>query len=269
MGRLGLSQRHSCQLVDISRSSYHYVPKPETPEEETIRGRLKELATHRPRFGCPRLHILLRRDGFAINHKRTERLYRQEHLSLRRKHRRKRVSLLRLTLPKPERPNHIWSMDFVSDAVRGNRKIRALTIVDEYTRKCHRILVDTSINGVRICRMLDEIRERDGLPEMIITDNGPEFAGKALDEWAYQNGIRLHFIRPGKPVENAYIESFNGRLRDECLNEHWFMSLPHAKQVIEEWRIDYNGARPHSSLGYLTPEEFIQKEVAERAASTA
>jgi len=164
-------------------------------------------------------------------------------LSLRRKHRRKRVAGLRLELPKPERGNHIWSMNFVSDAVLGNRKIRALTIVDEYTRKCHRIEVDISINGVRICHVLDEIGE--------------------------QNGIRLHFIRPGKPVENVYIESFNGRLRDECLNEHWFMSLPHARQVIEEWRIDYNEVRPHSSLGYLTPEEFIQKEVNRGAVSAA
>ena len=269
MERFGLSQRHGCRLVDIYRSSYHYVPKPETVDVVAMRERLRELAQHRPRFGCPRLHVLLRREGFKINHKRTERLYRQEKLSLRRKHRRKRVSGLRLELPRPIRPNHIWSMDFVSDAVHGDRKIRALTIVDEYTRKCHRIEVDTSINGVRVCRVLNEIGEQDSLPEVIITDNGPEFAGKALDEWAYQNGIRLHFIRPGKPVENAYIESFNGRLRDECLNEHWFMSLPHARQVIEEWRIDYNEARPHSSLGYLTPEEFIRKEVGTKAASRA
>lgn len=266
MERFGLSQRRSCRLVDIYRSSYCYAPKLETVDEQTMRKRLRELAQHRSRFGCPRLHVLLLREGFMINHKRTERLYREEGLSLRRKHRRKRVAGLRLEVPRPERPNHIWSMDFVSDAVMGGRKIRALTIVDEYTRKCHRIEVDTSINGVRICRVLNEISQRDGLPELIITDNGPEFAGRALDAWAYQNGIRLHFIRPGKPVENAYIESFNGRLRDECLNEHWFMSLPHARQVIEEWRIDYNEVRPHSSLGYLTPEEFIQKEVAKELA---
>ncbi len=136
-----------------------------------------------------------------------------------------------------------------------------MTIIDAYSRKCHRIEVDTSINGVRVCRTLDEIGDREGLPEVTMINNGPEFAGRALDEWAYRKGIRLHFIRPGKPVENAYIESFNGRLRDECLNERWFIFLDHARKVIENWRTDYNHARPHSSLGNLTPEEFIRKEV--------
>jgi len=157
-------------------------------------------------------------------------------------------------------------MDFVADAALNNRKIKALPIVDVYTKKCHRIEVDTSINGVRVCRVLDEVGEQEGLPEVIMIDNGPEFAGKALDEWAYSKGIKLQFIRPGKPVENAYIESFNGRLRDECLNEHWFINLGHARQIIEEWRVDYNEVRPHSSLGNLTPEEFIQKEVAKEMA---
>lgn len=222
---------------------------------------MKEIAQKRTRFGCPRIHVLLKREGLVRNHKRTERLYREEKLSLRRKRKRKKVSGIRLELPKPERHNHIWSMDFVSDAVTSSRKLKALTVIDEFTRKCHRIEVDTSINGIRVCRVLDEIGDKEGLPEIIITDNGPEFAGKALDEWAYRKGIKLHFIRPGKPVENAYIESFNGRLRDECLNEHWFVSLNHARQIIEEWRLDYNEVRPHSSLENLTPEEFIRKEV--------
>jgi putative transposase len=156
-------------------------------------------------------------------------------------------------------------MDFVADAALNNRRIKAMPIVDVYTKKCHRIEVDTSINGVRVCRVLDEVGEREGLPEVIMIDNGPEFAGKALDEWAYRNGVKLQFIRPGKPVENAYIESFNGRLRDECLNEHWFINLVQARKLIEDWRVDYNQVRPHSSLGYLTPEEFTKKEVAEKA----
>lgn len=260
MAGFGLSVRQTCRLIDFSRNSFSYVPRPEGPDEQLVRSRLKELAQKRPRFGCPRLHVLLKREGIAINHKRTERLYQEEKLSLRRKTRRKRVATLRLELPKPAKPNQVWSMDFVSDMALSNRKIKALPVVDVYTKKCHRIEVDTSINGVRVCRVLDEVGEREGLPEVIMIDNGPEFAGKALDEWAYRNGIKLQFIRPGKPVENAYIESFNGRLRDECLNEHWFMNLGHARRVIEEWRMDYNEIRPHSSLGYLTPEEFARKE---------
>ena len=260
-GSFGLGIRRACRLVSLSNSVFWYKSKPKEENEELIRQRMKELAQKRTRFGCPRLHILLKREGFKINHKRTERIYREEKLSLRRKRKRKKVSGIRLELPKPERQNHIWSMDFVSDAVTSSRKIKALTVVDEFTRKCHRIEVDTSINGVRVCRVLDEIGAKEGLPEVIITDNGPEFAGRALDEWAYQRKVKLCPIEPGKPVENAYIESFNGRLRDECLNENWFISLDHAREIIEEWRIDYNEVRPHSSLGYLTPEEFIKKEV--------
>ena len=146
------------------------------------------------------------------------------------------------------------------DSLADGRAIKVLSVVDEYTRKCFRIEVDTSINGVRVVRALTEIAQTQGLPEIIIIDNGPEFIGKALDAWAYQRGVKLTFIRPGKPVENAYIESFNGRFRDECLNENWFLSLEHARRIIEKWRIDYNNERPHSSLGYLTPEEFIRQE---------
>jgi putative transposase len=265
----GLSVRRTCRLIGFSRNSFSYVPKLEGPDEQMVRNRLKELAQKRPRFGCPRLHIMLRREGIAINHKRTERIYGEEKLSLRRKTRRKRVAALRLELPKPDRPNQIWGMDFVSDSALSGRKIKALPIVDAYSKKCYRIEVDSSINGTRVCHVLDDIERQEGLPDVIMIDNGPEFAGKALDEWAYRKGVKLHFIRPGKPVENAYIESFNGRLRDECLNEHWFVSLNHARAVIEEWRIDYNQERPHSSLGYLTPEEFTKKEVPTKTACQA
>jgi putative transposase len=208
---------------------------------------------------------MLRREGFMINHKRTERIYRQEGLALRIRRRKKMASLLRTEIPRPDYAHHIWSMDFMRDNLSGGRTIKVLSVVDEWTRKCFRIEVDTSINGVRVARVLSEITQMEELPEIIVIDNGPEFISNALDAWAYQRGVKLTFIRPGKPVENAYIESFNGRLRDECLNENWFLTLEHARRIIEEWRIDYNTARPHSSLGYLTPEEFIRQETEKKS----
>lgn len=223
---------------------------------------MKELAEQRRRFGSPRLHVLLKREGMVVNHKRTERIYREEKLSLRRRKRKKRVAAARIELPKPERPNQAWSMDFVHDQLSDGRKLRALTIVDDYSRECPAIEVDTSINGLRIVRVLERLAFIRGLPEVITVDNGPEFAGRVLDEWAYSRGIKLDFITPGKPVENCYIESFNGKFRDECLNEHWFTSLEDARELIEEWRMDYNRERPHSSLGDLTPEEFVQQKCA-------
>ncbi len=155
----------------------------------------------------------------------------------------------------------------MKDALGDGRKFKILPILDEYTRKCFRIEVDNSINGVRVCRVLGEISQQEGLPEIIIIDNGPEFIGKALDAWAYQRGVKLFFITPGKPVENCYMESFNGKFRDECLNEHWFLSIPQARDIIESWRIDYNTERPHSSLDNLTPEEFIRQEKEKIAAA--
>lgn len=257
--RFGLSIRRACKLIGLSRTSFGYKPVVK-PDEEVVRKRLRKLAETRRRFGCPRLHVLLRREGFKINHKRTERIYSQEGLILRIRRRKKLSSLLRTEMPKPAYPNHIWSMDFMRDSLACGRSIKILSIIDEYTRKCFRIEVDTSINGVRVARALTEAGLIEGLPEIIIIDNGPEFIGNALDIWAYQRGVKLTFIHPGKPVENAYIESFNGRFRDECLNENWFLTLEHARGIIERWRIDYNSERPHSSLGYLTPEEFIRQE---------
>jgi putative transposase len=246
-------------MIGLSRTSFCYKPVPK-PDEEVIIKRLKKLAETRRRFGCPRLHIMLRREGFMINHKRTERIYKQEGLILRIRRRKKLSSLLRTEMAKPNYPNHIWSMDFMRDNLADGRTIKVLSVVDEWTRKCFRIEVDTSINGVRVARVLTDIGQIEGLPEIIIIDNGPEFISNALDNWAYQRGVKLTFISPGKPVENAYIESFNGRFRDECLNENWFLTLEHARGIIEKWRMDYNNARPHSSLGYLTPEEFIRLE---------
>lgn len=228
---------------------------------------MKQLAQQWPRFGYRRLHVLLRRSGLGINHKRVQRLYREEGLALRRRKRRKHTCTIRVPLTVAQRPNQRWSMDFVSDVLANGRRIRALTVVDDYTRECPAIEVDTSLNGVRVSRVLDRLAELRGLPESIRTDNGPEFAGKVLDAWAYRRGVKLDFIRPGKPTENGYIESFNGKLRDECLNENWFTTLPEAKLVIENWRNVYNDKRPHSSLGDLTPEEFADRSRAMLQAS--
>jgi putative transposase len=223
-----------------------------------IRQQIRKLAQERRRFGSPRIYRLLRRQGLIINHKRVERIYREEGLSLRKKKRKKIASQTRLILPVASRPNERWSMDFVSDGLVTGRRFRALTIVDDFSRECPAIEVDTSLGGARVVQVLERLGELRGLPEMITVDNGPEFTGKALDEWAYRKGLKLNYIRPGKPIENAYVESFNGRLRDECLNENWFLSLKHARSVIEEWRKDYNEARPHGSLEGLTPQEYLE-----------
>jgi len=199
---------------------------------------------------------MLKRENLVVNHKRTERIYREEGLALRRKRRRKGAGGIRVVMPTAIRPNEHWSMDFVSDSIVTGRRFRALTIVDNYSRECPAIEVDTSLGGARVVTVLDRLSETRGLPEVITMDNGPEFAGRHLDEWAFRKGVKLNFIRPGEPIENAYAESFNGRLRDECLNTNWFMNLKHARRVIEDWRRDYNEVRPHSSLNNLTPMEY-------------
>ncbi|MEL7563266.1 IS3 family transposase [Dehalogenimonas sp. 4OHTPN] len=256
---LGLSERRACMLVDISSSVYRYQPKPD--DDAQLRKRLRELAEQRKRFGSPRLHIMLKREGLVVNHKRTERIYREEGLALRKKRRRKGAAGARVVMPTAQGVNERWSMDFVTDSIVNGRRFRSLTIVDDYSRECPRIEVDTSLGGRRVVGVLDQLAEIRGLPEIITIDNGPEFAGKALDEWAYRHGVKLNFIRLGKPIENAYAESFNGRFRDECLNTNWFLSLKHAREVIEEWRRDYNEVRPHSSLKGFTPKEYAETTV--------
>jgi putative transposase len=255
---LGLSERRTCTVLGVSRSLLQYTPRPDRNGE--LRARLKALAEQRRRFGSPRLHVLLRREGWTVNHKRVERLYRQEGLSLKRKRSRKRGALLRVLLPVPCRVNERWSMDFVTDSLTNGRRFRSLTIVDDHSRESVAIEPDFSLTGERVTRVLERLAQARGLPAVITVDNGPEFAGKTLDAWAYQKGIKLHFIRPGKPVENAYIESFNGKYRDECLNENLFRTLDEARHIIETWRLDYNQCRPHSSLGNLTPEEYAKQD---------
>jgi putative transposase len=253
---LGLSERRACQLVDVSTSVYRYRPKP--GNDDILRKRLRELAEQRKRFGSPRLHIMLKREGLVVNHKRTERIYREEGLALRRKRRRKGAAGARVVIPSPQRTNEKWSMDFVTDSFITGGRFRALAIVDDYSRECPAIEVDTSLGGRRVVGVLERLSGIRGLPEVITIDNGPEFAGRDLDEWAYQKGVKLNFIRPGKPIENAFAESFIGRLRDECLNTNWFFSLKHARDVIEDWRKDYNEVRPHSSLKGVTPKEYAE-----------
>jgi putative transposase len=253
---LGRSVRKACLLVGLPRASYDY--RPVERHDDELRERIRELAHQRRRFGCPRIHLLLRREGIVVNHKRTERIYREEGLSLRKRRRRKTAAMARVILPVPTTPNERWSMDFVTDSIVTGRRFRALAIVDEYSRECPAIEVDTSLGGRRVVGVLEELAEMRGLPEVITVDNGPEFAGRALDEWAYQKGVKLNFIRPGKPIENAFVESFIGRLRDECLNTNWFINLKHARYVIEEWRNDYNEVRPHSSLKGATPKEYAE-----------
>lgn len=250
----GLSERRACGLVGIKRSSCRYAVRRQEPAG--LRERLRELAQERRRFGYRRLSVLLRREGWTVNHKRVYRMYREEGLGVRRRKRKRIGAVERQALAIPTRPNERWSMDFISDALSEGRKFRSLNIVDDFNRECLAAEVDTSITGARVVRVMERLRERRGLPQILVTDNGPEFAGRAVDVWAYEQGVKLHFIEPGKPVQNAFIESFNGKMRDECLNEHWFMSLGEARQTIEAWRRDYNEVRPHTSLGNRTPQEF-------------
>ena len=258
---LGLSERRACRLVKIHRSVARYKPKREAPTE--LLTRLRELASERRRYGYRRLAVLLRREGFVVNHKKVYRLYRDEGLAVRRVRRRKRKKLAgaeRVIPSLPEGRNQCWSMDFVQDSLADGRRIRVLTLVDNYSRECLALEVGTSLPGARVVRVLEQVSRIRGKPKTIVVDNGPEFAGKALDAWAYENGVGLHFIAPGKPVQNAYIESFNGKFRDECLNEHWFSSIDEVGAVVEAWRQDYNTVRPHSSLGYRTPDQAVREE---------
>lgn len=250
-----MSERRACKLIDIGRSSFRYEGKPDKNVE--LRKRLKELAEKRRKFGCSRLLTLLRREGHLANHKRVERLYREEGLSLRRRKRKKRAATLRVVLDRPQRANQHWSMDFVTDSLWNGRRFRVLTIVDDFTKECPALEADHSLPGQRVARVLDRLALTRGLPELITVDNGPEFISKTMDAWAYANNVRLRFIDPGKPVQNCFIESFNGKFRDECLNDNLFTDLLDARKKIEAWRIDYNTVRPHSSLNDLTPEEFI------------
>jgi putative transposase len=253
-----VSVRKACAVLEIPRSTHYY--RSTADPQTALRIRLRELAASRVTYGYRRLHVLLKREGWEINGKRVYRLYRQEGLVLRpRKPRRRRAAAARVALPKPTRRNEHWSMDFVSDELGWGQRFRALTIVDHFSRESPAIEVGISLTGRRVAEVLTRLALEHGLPETITVDNGPEFVSKALDQWAYANGVQLDFITPGKPVENPYIESFNSSFRKECLNQHWFFSLAEARTEAEAWRHEYNEFRPHSSLGNLTPREFVAK----------
>lgn len=255
MTELGLSERRSCRIVSLSRSVLQY--RPAARSDAAVLERLRVLAAENRRYGYLRLHALLRREGLVANHKRTWRLYRAEGLQVRTKKRRKLPRRDRIAPRAPGRPMQRWSLDFMGDQLADHRRFRVLNIVDDHSRFCPGQIVDLSISGARLARFLDGIAPLHGLPEEIVLDNGPEGTSRAMFDWSERTGVRLRFIEPGKPVQNAFVESFNGRLRDECLNQHWFRSLRHARDEIDAWRHHYNTKRPHSALGYRSPQEFM------------
>lgn len=247
-----ISERRACRLFRLSRTVKKY--KSLRTDDPEIILKIKNLAERRRRFGYRRLFALLKREGVFMNQKKFRRIYNEQSLSLKIRKGKKIKSLPRAPIELPQTANKRWSMDFVSDSLGSTgRKFRTLTVVDDFTRECVLLHVDFSIPGLAVTRALDSIGR---LPRVFNIDNGSEFTSRIMDEWAHAKDIKLDFIRPGKPNENAFIESFNGKFRDECLNENWFLSLEDARRTIEEWRIDYNENRPHSSLGGLTPKEF-------------
>lgn len=253
----GHSERRACALVGLHRATCRYVRR--RVDDEVIVGRLRVLAAERPRFGYRRLHVLLKREGRIVNRKAVYRLYKAAGLSVRRRTRRKLRAARPLPLMVVTRPNERWSMDFVHDYLEDGRRLRALNVVDAFTRECHAIEVDTSLPAARVVRVLDRLVWLHGLPESLRVDNGPEFISMALDSWAKRHGVKVDFIQPGKPVQNAHVESFNGHFRDECLAQERYPTVARARVEIEAWRVDYNTERPHSSLGYETPRSFGEK----------
>ena len=253
----GYTQRRACRLVSLEPKTYRYVSK--RPDDDRLRQRLKELALERRRFGYRRLHILLKREGIMINTKKLYRLYREERLTVRRRGGRKRALGTRAPMALPQAANQRWSLDFVADALASGRRFRILTLVDDFSRECLGLVVDNSLSGIRVARELDRIVEMRATPLMVVSDNGTELTSRAILAWQEERGVEWHYIMPGKPTQNGFIESFNGRLRDECLNEHLFSNLAQAREIIEAWRVDYNTKRPHTSLGGLTPTEFATR----------
>ena len=255
--RRALPVSRACRDLGVHRSLLRYAST--RAPQEALRVRLRELAVAKPRWGSPRLTWKLRREGWAVNHKRIERLVRIERLLVGQRPRRKRAAVTRVPAPVPTRPDERWSMDFMRDTLADGRPYRIWTLVDDATREAPLVMVDRSLPATRVVEALDFLLLVRGRPDAIVCDNGPEFVSLVLDQWASDHGIRLDFIRPGHPVENCFIESFNGRLRDECLNLNHFVSLAEAQAIIEAWRADYHTERPHWGLGQLTPAEFVAR----------
>ncbi|MDR4305388.1 IS3 family transposase [Chelatococcus sambhunathii] len=253
-GAFEMSERRACRVVGVDRTSVRY--EGTRYDDAMLRGRLKELAAERRRFGYRRLHVLLKREGHAVNRKRVQRLYREEKLTVRRRGGRKRAMGTRRPIETSVAANQRWSLDFLSDQLTDGHRFRILAVVDDCTRECLTLCADTSLSGLRVARKLDDIVRRRGRPTTIVSDNGIEFTSNAILAWADNTSVGWHYIAPGKPQQNGFIESFNGRLRDELLNETMFRSLPHARAVLEAWRRDYNEQRPHSKLGWVTPRAY-------------
>lgn len=256
MNTFGLSQRRACQLTKLSRTGYRYESK--GYNDQVLRARLKELAAQYSRYGYLLLHGLLKAEGTVVNKKRTYRVYTEEGLQVRTK-KRKKLTRPMLVMDSPEHVNDRWSMDFVSDQLSNGRRFRVLNVVDDFSREVIGQLTEFSISGARVARFLDRIIECRGKPTRITCDNGTEFTSKAMFFWSKETGTKLNFIQPGKPTQNAFVESLNGKFRDNCLNQHWFRTIEEARFEIDQWRYHYNHERPHSSLNYLTPVAFAEK----------
>jgi putative transposase len=262
-----MSQRRACRVIGTDRASVRY--QATRPDDAVLRERLRSLAQVRRRFGYRRLHVLLRREGEIVNKKRVQRIYREERLTVRHRGGRKRAVGTRRPIETPLKVNQRWSLDFVSDQMTDGRRFRILTVIDNCTRECLALIADTSLSGGRVARELDLIIAQRGRPDTIVSDNGTEYTSNAILSWADETGVGWHYIAPGKPQQNGMNESFNGRLRDELLNETLFRSLPHARAVLEVWRRDYNELRPHSKLGWMTPKDYasaLSAETGDRAA---
>jgi putative transposase len=261
----GVSQRRACEALSVDRSSMRY--RSVRPDDASIREAMKKVASERRRFGYRRIHVMLERQGIIMNLKKLRRLYREEKLTVRKRGGRKRALGTRRPLALPSRPNERWSLDFVSDAFTDGRRFRVLAVVDDFTRECLCLVADTSLSGARLARELDDLISRRIKPKTIVSDNGTEMTSMAILKWCQQTHIEWHYIAPGKPMQNGFVESFNGSFRDECLNETLFSSLTQARAAIATWKEDYNRNRPHSSLGNITPNEFATKMTLEKQAA--
>ena len=262
----GVSERRALALVHMSASSLRYTPAPDT--NAALRARIVTLAHRHRRYGAGMIYLKLRQAGALVNHKRVERLYTEARLQVRRRRRKKIPVADRQPLVRPQAPNEVWSADFVFDRTAEGRVVKCLTVVDDATTEAVASVPARALGGLPVTRVLDQLALKRGLPRILRTDNGKEFCGRAMLTWAHTHGVTLRLIEPGKPNQNAYIESFNGRFRDECLNEHWFTSLVHTQVLVEAWRREYNEERPKKGLGGLTPAQYAKRLVAERSTVT-
>ena len=261
----GISQRRACEVLRVDRSSVRY--QSIRRDDAGLRAAMKQVASERRRFGYRRIHVMLQRQGIVMNQKKLRRLYREENLQVRKRGGRKRALGTRRPMVLPSCANERWSLDFVSDALTDGRKFRVLVVVDDYSRECLTLMTDTSLSGLRVARELTALIARRGPPQTIVSDNGTELTSMAILKWCQDTGIEWHYIAPGKPMQNGFVESFNGSFRDECLNETLFSSLAEARKQITTWKEDYNNHRPHSSLGNITPNEFAMKMALEKQAA--